>query len=513
MGERVTAVDPQTFGSDARVTDYLHKPLWLLVIERTIVWWVKHYWLLFFAVALVWVHTSYGLGWLISGMAVLGGLVVVGLAWIAVMLLVVGGGVSSRVVVMLWKMAVVNYKWNKVCFAAALVNRRGRSVPNIWLLHLGRGCRGVRGYVNSGRLGLPIAKFKETFVKDTICASLPGAVMVRVTPIDAGRGWVEILWEDPLAEIVTPAVLSDGQSLRGSRIPFGIDEDRTVVGIYPERSLLIGGESGSGKSGVVWSLLRGMQEVGTPHELHVIDPKGGIEMGELAGYQHTVNYVSDSTGAGRLVRRVAEDMFKRMKTMPGRKVKISPETPLNVLIIDELLLVGTVLAEGIDGPLGQLLTQGRASGYVVWACSQLGQKSVIGELRDVFVQRVCMAVRSSALTNAVLGDGAEQDGALCSAIPQDMPGIGYVYVEGQLGYRRFRSVYVSDEEIAAIVGDSSDWTPPRRVASPRSAEKARMDKVRIRARSPRAIAEMNSRDENDGSACGSEHVPSNKNEH
>lgn len=284
--------------------------------------------------------------------------------------------------------------------------------------------------------------------------------------------------------------VSAGSKGRSRRIPFGIDEDHNVVSIYPERSLLIGGESGSGKSGVIWALIHGLQKAEIPHELHVVDPKR-IELKELAGYEYTTNYARDSTEAAQLVRSVSDDMFKRMQRMEGRKVVVSDEMPLNVLIIDELLLLGNVLSEGIDGPLGRLLTQGRAAGFVVWGCSQLGQKSVLGDLRDVFVQRICMAVKSSALTNAILGDGAEQDGALCSAIPQDLPGIGFIYTEGQMGYRRFRSVYVTDNDIRAIVGDTEGWTPPRRISSPRAVESARMEKVQRRTRgmSPRAEAE------------------------
>lgn len=208
MSERVTAIDPRTFGSDSRVADYIHKPLWWLIPERTIVFCITHYWLFGFVAALLWVRSTWRFDWWLGAAVVLAPLTAVGLVWLALMLLVVGGlkslgrFASRKFLVMIWRMFLVNWKWHKICFAAAVVNRRGRSTPNIWLLHLSRDCRGVRGYVIPGRLGLPMSKFEDEWVQETICASLPAAVAIRVSPTDLGRGWIEILWEDPLAAVV-----------------------------------------------------------------------------------------------------------------------------------------------------------------------------------------------------------------------------------------------------------------------------------------------------------------------
>jgi S-DNA-T family DNA segregation ATPase FtsK/SpoIIIE len=114
--------------------------------------------------------------------------------------------------------------------------------------------------------------------------------------------------------------------------------------------------------------------------------------------------------------------------------------------------LGPILKKGFDSPLGEILTKGRKFGFIVWGCSQLSQKDVIGDVRDLFPQRICLAVPSADLTDAVLGAGAESDGARCSQIPTDTPGVGYMFKNGVRGFIKFRSMYLDDAAIAKLVG-------------------------------------------------------------
>jgi len=52
-----------------------------------------------------------------------------------------------------------------------------------------------------------------------------------------------------------------------------------------------------------------------------------------------------------------------------------------------------------------ILTVGRKAAFTVCALSQLPQKDVIGDLRDLFPQRIALAMRSRSMTDAVLGPG------------------------------------------------------------------------------------------------------------
>jgi hypothetical protein len=117
-----------------------------------------------------------------------------------------------------------------------------------------------------------------------------------------------------------------------------------------------------------------------------------------------------------------------------------------MVIIDELLLLQAMLKKGVDSPLGEMLAVGRKAAYTLIGCSQLSQKEVIGDVRDLWPQRVALACRSRELTDAILGPGATAGGAEAHRISETMPGTGFKYVAGlHRGYVRFRGAYIPDE--------------------------------------------------------------------
>lgn len=442
------------------ITSVIDVPLKFMLLWLLIRWLLQHWRVTLFGIAYLYLWITYDL-WYVWVVLIIAGLVA------ASLLLAFGFRMFSagwcgwkHLVVSMYRVAIVNLRWRRACYQAAVVGRRSSVTPKMRFIRVTP--RGVEGMVFTGRLGIHIKTLDQEGATDALKASM-AASAVRVKPINAGRGWVEIMWQDAVtADVVYSRQLGTTRFGEYKKLPFGIDDDGDIVSIAPDRSLLIVGESGSGKSSVTWALVKGMKTTGLPHKLHVLDPKGGVELSELEDYEHTVNYASKSSEAADVVRKVEKQMFKTYEWMDRegiRKIQICPERPLNVLIIDELLLLTVIMKEGIESPLGKLLTQGRAAGYVVWACSQLPQKDVVGPLRDLFVQRMCLAVRSASMTDAVLGDGAERDGAKCSAISLSTPGVGYMYIEGEMGYKRFRSVYIDDEEIQSIVGMEQPTAP------------------------------------------------------
>jgi len=64
----------------------------------------------------------------------------------------------------------------------------------------------------------------------------------------------------------------------------------------------------------------------------------------------------------------------------------------------------------------------------------------------------------------VLGDGARDRGALCDQIPDGMPGVGYVALDGVREPMRVRAAYVTDEDIAAMAAEHP--TPHRHTSRP-----------------------------------------------
>lgn len=465
MSERTTIVSPWIIGGAGRLRDLFELPPWLfflLVFASNV---VRHYLITSVILCFLWLCQGPGFGWVSAAGITIG---------LAVVALILGTGIRCLVALqwhgLLWffqsiyRVAMVKLKWSNALFYGSVNERRDYdSVPTMWFIHPTR--RGVRGFVWSGKKGLPLWKIPGS--GDNINAVF-GSADIRIKSLDDGfsKGWVEIMWVDALSDTIDVSRLEPQED---GHIPFGIDADGEVISLNPERSLLIVGESGSGKSSTLWSLMYGMQVIGLPYRLHVIDPAGGVELSNLDGSEYTANYISKSQDVEELIRKIRKEMnhvLDEMKMDGIRKIKIGDDgRKLNIILIDELLLLSKLLKDGADSPLGELLAIGRKAGFVVWACSQLAQADTLGRIRDLIPQRICMAVRSADMTDAVLGVGAEKAGARCTKIPQQLPGVGYVYREGQNGFLRFRSAYV-DDELAERIAHGEEVVITRELEEP-----------------------------------------------
>lgn len=462
---RVTQVPLSSIGSDARISDFIPIPVWLKILQLGVFWWFRHYKTAAASVLLMWLWIWEDL-WIVWALVVcLFCLFILCVVWFTWCLRTAGGWYGwKHLLLSAYRLVYVTYIWKRTVYAAGVGGDRRHEFRCPKLRWLRVTPRGIEGRVNSGRVAIPITAFEDDRVIDAIRSATHASAM-RVRKENMGVGWVEIMWTDAItSRIIHPESLpmEIGTGALSSYVPFGVDDDSVPVALRPDRSLLVVGESGSGKSSIIWALIRGLKMMGKPFKVYVADPKGGIELGAMEGWQHTIQYVRSSLEVPQMVENAKREMHKRlrwMKTQGIRKLTPTKEHPLVIVLIDEMLLVGKILKDGFDGPLGQLLTQGRAAGFVVWGCSQAGQKDVLGPLRDAFVQRMCLAVRSAAMTDAVLGDGAEAAGAKASQISLAHPGVGYMFVEGYDGYTRFRSVYIDDNEILRIT--DQDVSVPR----------------------------------------------------
>ena len=171
-------------------------------------------------------------------------------------------------------------------------------------------------------------------------------------------------------------------------------------------------------------------------------------------------------------------MQRRQQTLRGvtRLHEPSTDEPLIVLLIDELAaLTGYVgdreTKRRIANALGLLLSQGRAVGVVVVAAVQDPRKDTI-PARDLFPCRIALRLTEAEQVNLVLGHGARDRGARCDAIPESLPGVGYVQVDGVAEPVRVRFAHITDQ-------------PHQRHGQPASAAAAGRGR---RAASPEAVA-------------------------
>lgn len=286
-----------------------------------------------------------------------------------------------------------------------------------------------------------------------------GVAGVRVRPHQR-PGWVYLTMvrRDPLGGLVAPLPVAEEPDYRA--LPLGVREDGKP---YELRlfgtQVLIAGATGAGKGSVIWSLVRSLAGgVASGHvQLWGFDPKGGMELGpgrELFAQFACEDYPAMADLLDRAVQ-VAQQRAGRLRGRT-RQHEPTPAEPLLVLIVDELAALTAYLAdrklkERIRAALGVLLTQGRAVGVHVVAALQDPRKEVL-PFRDLFPTRIGLRLAESSQVDLVLGDGMRERGALCDRVPQSMPGVGYVVLDGDPTPVRVRFSYLDDHHIRDLAG-------------------------------------------------------------
>lgn len=421
----------------------------------------------------------------------------------------------------------VRNRWPRGCAHARLLDRNTHESPH--LVAVRADGPNVVGVVDLGGCGLTLADLGAALPKlissmrmrhvRGVAGSLPSEALVTFEWVDELATSVEL---DALLADHPPAQLREverGGSASSPMITVGKTDRGRAGELNYRRSMLVAGETGSGKSYLIWAGLAGLQIARVPTRLRVVDPAGGVELAQLreagswvwtvlgqkgdqpdgelvfpyrgglrrvievaqpvggipskvqkaAGDEtpvriclvclrqdrplfHVHTYTDRPSGALGLVEEQHKAMEARLRSMSSKARLHHPTRaePLDLLVIDELLLLESILKKGIDSPMGEILAIGRKAAFFIWACSQLSQKETLGPIRDLFPQRVGLALRSRELTDAVLGSGATAQGALCHEIAEDMPGVGYRYYAGARGYSRFRGAYVPDDVIDLI---------------------------------------------------------------
>jgi S-DNA-T family DNA segregation ATPase FtsK/SpoIIIE len=170
----------------------------------------------------------------------------------------------------------------------------------------------------------------------------------------------------------------------------------------------------------------------------------------------STDQVSYETTFAVLLEDAVTVMRQRQDRLRGVSRLHEPSTaePLIVLVVDELaaLTAWTIDREAkrrIGAALGLLLSQGRAAGVVVLGAVQDPRKEVL-TVRDLFPTRIALRLSEADQVNLVLGPGARNRGALCDQIPDTLPGIGYVALDGIAEPVRVRFSHITDHHIAQL---------------------------------------------------------------
>jgi S-DNA-T family DNA segregation ATPase FtsK/SpoIIIE len=158
-----------------------------------------------------------------------------------------------------------------------------------------------------------------------------------------------------------------------------------------------------------------------------------------------------------LLEDAVEVMRERQARLRGvaRLHTPSRREPLVVVVIDELASLTSYVSDRdakrrISTALSLLLSQGRAVGVTVLAALQGPRKEVL-PARDLFPTRIALRMTDREQVDLVLGAGARLCGARCDKIPESLPGVGYVVIDGVAEPVRLRFAHLTDEGIDEMV--------------------------------------------------------------
>lgn len=304
-------------------------------------------------------------------------------------------------------------------------------------------------------------------------AKAVGCKEIVVKETSPGAADITFHWTDPMGRTLH---LSDLPMSKPGTIAYAVGRDGTAATIEQDKSVLIGGLTGYGKSNIIWTMLADLIRKGVPTRLYVSDPKGGIELtgfsaatGEWMGNLQVMQYAANAEDTVAMVTDVEKRMRYSQSKQQGRKHTPTKENPLCVVILDELLPLHEMIGQKNKGSLGKILYEGRASGYVVWANAQTAHESVLGVLRNFIPQRISVKTKTPQMTDTILGAGAEARGASCSQLGPMDKGVGWADTDSSVRPEKFRAPLVKDTDIARIAKGAIPAGMPSEVKETRTA--------------------------------------------
>lgn len=299
----------------------------------------------------------------------------------------------------------------------------------------------------------------------------PGAVRVEQDPAHAGRCVMRVLAADPHAGAI-PWPGPTARSL-ADPIALGVFEDATTARVpLLRRHTLIGGTTGSGKSGVL-NVILGNLAACPDVVLWGIDLKGGMELRPWAPC--LARLATTPAEATRLLADAVAVLDARAHAAGRDHTRVwqpSPTAPALVIIIDEYAeLVDT--APIAVGHAESIARRGRAVAVDLLAATQRPTQKAMGggALRSQMSVRVCLRVRERRDVDLILDQGMLAAGWHAHTL--DAPGKFYLLADGHTQPRRARAYHVTDDHVRATAAryatSRPDLDPLSRAAIERTA--------------------------------------------
>jgi hypothetical protein len=258
-----------------------------------------------------------------------------------------------------------------------------------------------------------------------------------------------------------PLLRHEGQTNMWGKVAIGPDVrgDRYFISLV-ERSGLIGGEPGAGKSASGNTILL-HAALDARVILWLADGKGGGDLEPFEKLCERFEGEAEPEAFHAMLQDAVKDMKKRyklLKRLGKRKVTEEladryPELRQMLLWVDELMFYTTDedFGKKITKLLRNLVSRGRAAGIItICATQKPGSDVVDTSLRDLLSMRWALRCTTPEASDTILGKGAASSGYSAKTIEAEMRGAGFLWAEGS-SPKLVRADYYTDEQVEALV--------------------------------------------------------------
>jgi S-DNA-T family DNA segregation ATPase FtsK/SpoIIIE len=223
----------------------------------------------------------------------------------------------------------------------------------------------------------------------------------------------------------------------------------------PEHHLLVAGETGGGKSGVL-QMVVAWAAFDPSVRLVLFDFKR-VELRPWARCaERFVSWdVEEATGVLRELRAECTKRLDAMDAAPGikRKVERGDGMGLVLVVIDELALYCEEpdgLGKAFAAELRRLVQVCRAAGIIVVAATQKPSADVVPtSLRDLFGFRMALRCSTRDASDTILGAGWASQGYSAASIDAACRGVGFLLAEGGVPVR-MKACYLTDLDLRSL---------------------------------------------------------------
>ncbi len=321
---------------------------------------------------------------------------------------------------------------------------------------------------------------KITSLADDLALAL-SARTIRVEAPVPGKGFIGIEVPNEQIALVTLRDVIESEAFRRlrSNLRFALGQDVAGNAVAADLSamphLLIAGQTGSGKSVCVNSLICCLLLHNTPDDLRLImvDPKR-VELTNYNGIPHLLAPVVVETekvvGVLQWVLREMDMRYHKLAQAGTRNISEynarlessgdgkERRLPKLVVFIDELADLMMLAPEETQGAITRLAQLSRATGiHLVIATQRPSVEVVTGIIKANFPARIAFAVASNTDSRVIL----------------DQPGAERLLGRGDMLFQapdapasiRLQGTYVSDSEISRLVSYWQSFVPSRPLAS------------------------------------------------